>query len=70
MKFTEINLFGLYGALIVVMLICNIAVMGDRSVLNRFAYQATVFLDADNGTISGTIRWPLHNLLFNGPGTA
>lgn len=53
-----------------VMLICNIAVMGDRSVLNRFAYQATVFLDADNGTISGTIRWPLHNLLFNGPGTA
>jgi hypothetical protein len=48
------------------LLICNIAVMGDRSVLNRFSYQATVFLDADSGTISGTIRWPLHNLLFTG----
>jgi hypothetical protein len=49
------------------LLICNIAVMGDRSVLNRFAYQATVFLDADNGTISGTIRWNQHYLLYAGP---
>ena len=48
-------------------LVCNIAVMGDRSVLNRFAYQATVFLDADSGTIAGTIRWNPHFLLFAGP---
>ena len=49
------------------LLVCNIAVMGDRSVLNRFAYQATVFLQADSGTIAGTIRWPSHFLIFAGP---
>jgi hypothetical protein len=49
------------------LLVCNIAVMGDRSVLNRFAYQATVYLPADAGTIRGTIRWNPHNLLFAGP---
>jgi hypothetical protein len=46
------------------LLICNIAAMGDRSVLSRFSYQATVFLHADNGTISGNIRWNPHFLTF------
>ena len=49
------------------LLVCNIAVMGDGYVLNSFAYQATVFLQADNGTIGGTIRWNPHFLISPGP---
>lgn len=48
------------------LLVCNIAVLGDRSVLNRFSYQATVLLHADNGSVAGTIRWPSHFLVFAG----
>jgi hypothetical protein len=47
------------------LLICNIAVMGDRSVLNRFSYQATVFLNSDTGTIEGNIRWDPYTWTFN-----
>jgi hypothetical protein len=46
-------------------LVCNIAVMGDSSVLHRFSYQATVFTEADNGTISGSIRWNPHFMTFD-----
>lgn len=49
------------------LLVCNIAVMGDSSVLNRFSYQATVFLDANDGMIAGTIRWNPHFMIFNPP---
>jgi hypothetical protein len=48
------------------LLICNIAVLGDPSSLNRFSYQAMVMLAPDNGTIAGTIRWNPHYLTFVG----
>ena len=43
----------------------DIAAMGHRSVLNRFSYQAMVYLDAENGSISGSIRWNPHFMIFN-----
>ena len=46
-------------------LACDIAVQGDRSVLNRFSYQATVFLDSDEAIIAGTIRWDPHDMTHN-----
>ena len=46
-------------------LACDIAVLGDRSVLNRFSYQATVFLDSDEAKISGTIRWDPQAITHN-----
>jgi hypothetical protein len=65
--FSTDNVKVITGRDLELLLVCNIAVMGDRSVLNRFAYQATVFLQADNGTIAGTIRWDPHFLIFAGP---
>jgi hypothetical protein len=46
------------------LLVCNIAAMGDTSILHRFSYQATVLLHADNGSIAGNIRWPPHFMTF------
>jgi hypothetical protein len=48
------------GADLELLLICNIAAMGDTSILHRFSYQATVLLPVDNGTIAGNIRWDPH----------
>ena len=45
-------------------LVCNIAALGDRSALNRFSYQAIVMMQADTGRIAGTIRWSPHTLTF------
>src|SRR5204862_5296270 len=55
------------GCNLELLLVCNIAVLGDYSVLNRFAYQATVFLEADTATIAGSIRWNPHFLMVAGP---
>jgi len=46
------------------LLVCNIAVLGDPSSLHRFSYQAMVMLPPDNGVIAGTIRWNPHFLTF------
>jgi hypothetical protein len=43
----------------------SISVLGSRSVLSRFSYQATVFLDSDKAVISGTIRWDPKDMTFN-----
>jgi hypothetical protein len=48
------------------LLVCNIAVLGDRSVLHRFAYQATVLLEGENGIIEGTVRWDSHYMINAG----
>jgi hypothetical protein len=44
---------------------CDIAVLGESSVLNRFSYQATVFLDTDTAQIAGTIRWDPNLMTHN-----
>lgn len=50
------------GPKLELLLVCNIAVLGDRSVLSRFSYQAMVFLDPDRAQIAGTIRWDPRDL--------
>jgi hypothetical protein len=44
---------------------CNIAVLGERSVLSRFSYQATVLLNTDRAQIAGTIRWDPNLMTHN-----
>jgi hypothetical protein len=44
---------------------CNIGVLGERSILSRFSYQATVFLDTDKASIFGTIRWNGGDMIHN-----
>jgi len=43
----------------------SIVSSGDVSVLNRFSYHATVFLDSDNAFIGGTIRWDPNTMSHN-----
>ena len=47
-------------------LACDIVAMGGvLSILSRFSYQATVFLDTDVAIISGTIRWNPGDITHN-----